>query len=105
VYPPSSFGIRANEQNVQVFRRTQMLVGLMCWFRGKEDAIAVPALVRHVGEPPQAGEVTGGVENAGVCRREPSALENLPGDGAKGGVAQPAGIDGRRHAISLRERN
>ena len=36
VYPPSSFGIRANEQNVQVFRSTQMLVGLMCWLAEKK---------------------------------------------------------------------
>ena len=31
VYAPSSFGIRANEQKTQVFRRMQTLVGLMCW--------------------------------------------------------------------------
>ena len=35
VYAPSSFGIRANEQNTQVFRSTQTLVGLMCWLAEK----------------------------------------------------------------------
>src|SRR3989441_1070372 len=28
--------MRANEQNTHVFRRTQTLVGLMCWFAAKE---------------------------------------------------------------------
>src|SRR5437764_1303703 len=35
VYAPASCGMRANEQNTQVFRSTQTFVGLMCWFAAK----------------------------------------------------------------------
>src|SRR6266702_2941914 len=44
--------MRANEQNTHVFRRTQTLVGLMCWFAAKETRSPFLARFASSANPP-----------------------------------------------------
>ena len=77
---------------MQVFRRMQTLVGLMCWLAEKKTRSPFRRAVGEVGQHAEAEQV-GGVRRArGRRRREPRAGGDLVGDGA---ARDHEGVSGR----------
>jgi hypothetical protein len=70
--------MRAKEQKVQVFRRTQTFVGLL--IGREEDPVAVAPAVGEVAEGAEPQQVGGGVEHAGILALQPRPGRHFLGD-------------------------
>ena len=89
---------------MQVFRRTQTLVGLMCWLAEKKTRSPFRRRVGEVRQAAESEQIGGGVERQAVRGVEPLAGQHLVGDRVEGRVSQLEGGNAVGHAISLGER-
>ena len=87
---------------MQVFRRTQTLVGLMMLISREEYPIAVlHCRCAHGGEAARNPGVRGVVERKRVGAVEPSSVQDLLSHRNESGIAKLGELDRGRHRMSL----